>query len=233
MKNSIKIALAVGLFVNIASANPIGRVVDKVVRQFTIKHISTLNQNGQGLTSNPFAKSKKYAESLLLDIWHPAVKKGIIPSRQEFAELDNSFGSANHGILNVRGEGGHTILYHALHLLESPASRKFIKGLKDRCAALSERDRFVMGPEKELKAFLNVPLKASARTTIKVYRTFLTKNTEEKLLRRFNAFKMTGLQKQERLEKVEQVKSVYSKVEKDLLAQRATEKMTERFDKIV
>ena len=231
MKNiSMKIALVGSLLINIAFANPIGRAgLDKVIRQFTIKQIKALNQDAHELTSNPFAHGKKYAESLLLDVWHKAVQKGIIPSGKEFAELDNSFGKANHGILNLAGEGGHTLLKYALELpalskKELAKRRSFLKALTDRGAELNVRDIHVMGPEKVLKSYLNLPIDASAWTTVKAYRTLFTK------LQRSHSSKMLELETQKRIEKIQEV---FPLVEKDLLAQRVQEQKARLFSKII
>lgn len=234
MKNiTVKIALAVVFFANIVSANPIGRVLpDKIIRKFTIEQIRALNQKAHGLTSSLDPSSaKKIAESLLAEVWHPAVRKGLIPSREEFAELDNCFGEANHGILNLTvklnsaDEGCHTLLKHALELpafykKELDKRRFFLKALTDRGAELSKHDIFVMGPVKELKTLLNIPMEASASTTITVYRTFLTKNTEEKVWKRFNSFKMSGPQAQARLNKVKRAEKLWDEVGDNILKER-------------
>lgn len=236
MKKIIKIALVASLLTNIASANPIGRMgLEKIVREFSIPYIKALNEEAHGFTSNFFAKNKKYAESLLLEVWHKHVKKGVIPSRQELIELDNCFAKANHGILNLPGEGGHTLLKNVLDWPESLERTKFLKELCDRGAQLNARDKYVIGAEKLLKtylpinsekllkAYLNVPMDASAWRTVKALRTFMTKNTKEKVDIRVAFSKITKSQGQERLKKVEEIQELYPEVEKDLLVQRAQE----------
>lgn len=222
MKNiSIKIALAGVLLVNMASVSSMGRVsarLGKVVEKFTKQQIKALNEDNPQKAFMFFSK-KRYAESVL-EVLHKRVKEGVIPTREQLAELDHYSWKANHGVLNLAGDGGHTLLKDALHLPDSPARRKLLKALYDRGAELNARDIFVMGPEKYLKAHLNVPMDASAWTTVKVYRTFLTKNTAEKIARKFDSYKMTGLQVQKRLKKVDEVRNEYAKVEKDLLRER-------------
>jgi hypothetical protein len=234
-KTNIEIALVASLLANMASANPIGRAgLDKIVREFTIKQIKDLHQVAQKPTSNPFAKSKKYAESLLLDVWHTAVQKGIIPSGKEFAELDNSFGKANHGILNLAGEGGHTLLKYALELpayskKELAKRRSFLKALTDRGAELNVRDIFVMGPGKELRALVNVPMNAPAKKVKKAALTLFSKNTQAKVLKRFDSFEIA----QKRLHKVARAQELYPQIEKDLLAEIQEEKALKVFSEII
>jgi hypothetical protein len=234
MKKIIKIALVASLLTNIASANPIGRMgLDKIVREFSIPYIKALNEEAHGFTSNFFAKNKKYAESLLLEVWHEHIKKGVIPSRQELIELDNCFAKANHGILNLPGEGGHTLLKNVLDWPESLGRTKFLKELCDRGAQLNARDKYVMGAEKLLKTYLNVPMEASAWRTIKALRTFMTKNTKEKVDIRVAFSKITKSQGQERLKKVKEIQELYPEVEKDLLVQRAQEQKARSRNKII
>jgi RecA-family ATPase len=104
----------------------------------------------------------------------------------------------------------------------------------DRGAELNVRDTFIMGPEKELKALVNVPMEASCKRFKKAVLTFFTKNTESKVRERFNSFKISGLQVQARLKKVRRAQELYyPKVEKDLLAQIKEEQKAELFSKII
>jgi hypothetical protein len=242
MKKIIKIALVASLLTNIASANPIGRLgLDKIVRKFTIEQIKTLNQKAHGLTSSLFPNSpKKIAESLLVEVWHPAVRKGLIPSGKEFAELDNCFGQANHGILNLTvklnpaDEGCHTLLKYALELpafskKELAKRRRFLKALTDRGAELSMHDKFVMGPEKELKALVNLPMDASNKELKQAVLTFFTKNTEKKVWKRFDSIPEVHA----RLRKVARARELYPQVEKNLSAEISKNKKEELFSGII
>ncbi len=227
----MKIALAGALLINIASINAMGRVSARLgkvieslakeqIKRVPKEEIKNLNENTFEAASIFFSKKKQYAESLLFDVLHKRVKKGIVPTIEDIRKLDHYSLLANHGVLNLPGESGHTLLKNVLDLPGSPERRKLLKALYDRGAQLNARDIFVMGPEKLLKTYLNLPMESSAWTTVKVYRTFLKKNTEEKLTSRFNAFKMTGLQKEERSKKVKDAQEVYAQVEDDLLKER-------------
>ena len=233
MKKIIKIALTAALLTNMAAISAMGRIsayFGKGVEKFTKQQIKTLNQSTKEPASFFSSQKKKYAESFLVDVLQKRVKEGIIPTLKDIRELDYHSWMANHGVLNLAGDGGRTLLYDVLHYLpSSPESKKVTKALYDRGAELNPGDKVAMGLEKELKTYLNVSQEASAWTTVKVYRTFLTKNTEEKIQKKVSSFKMSELQAKDRQRKVKDAKELYAKVEKDLLAKRRVEQKEKYF----
>ncbi|HLC07232.1 MAG TPA: hypothetical protein VJJ26_03525 [Candidatus Babeliales bacterium] len=158
-------------------------------------------------------------------------RNGIIPSREDLAKFDSYALSNYYGILNLPDKYGHTLLNYVVKSPDSFERRKFLKLLDYRGAQLTAHDKYHMGPQALFRALLNLPLEASAKTTVKVFRTFVTKNTEDKLQHRASSFKMSGQQVEERHNKVAEVKKTFGVIKDDLLTARQKEQVQAQKDK--
>jgi hypothetical protein len=245
MKNiKIKLALAGFLLINMINIDAIGRLavlfgqktvqpsIQSVYARFSnplLKQVKQLNEATNGhLVSRLRAcvGGKGYVEKMR-DNLHSQVQKGNVPDFEDLYRFDQACVTNKYGALNLPDKNGETLLKATLEMPESKKRTSLLRALYARGAKLNIHDICVMGPEKVLKAELNVPMEASAFRTIKALRTFLTKNTSERAQRNF-AF--LGI-KEERLQKVEYVKTLAKEIEPDLLARRAQEQTQAKRDK--
>lgn len=201
--------------------------------------IKRLNQEAKEKTVVSFT-GKRSTEKLLERMIMRA-KKGFDPSRQDLSVLDDYSFLNDHGVLNFAEAEGytfldekvrHTLLYYVLKNNSTLSGHKgILRDLYSRGAQLNMDDKKVMGSEKVLKTYLNLPIDASAAHTIKVLRTFLTKNTPEKIEKRFSSFGILRLEGKKRFAKLADVQELCQQVESDLLAQKQKEMMQARKNK--
>jgi len=201
-KITIKIALIATLLGSMPSMCSMSRIIVKGLHKPMLQKASSLWITGKRSTEKLLARLQERA------------RNGEIISRKELAEFDSSATFNKHYILNSPDEAGHTLLNYVFKTADSAERRKLLKALYYRGANFNSRDKFVMGSQAWLKANLNLPLEASARRTLKAFRTFMTKNAED-----------------ERLNKVVEVKEAYKSIEKDLLAAREKECLQAEIDK--
>lgn len=235
MKNILKILVVAAFVPYIACIQPMGRIIaDKIVApklsRAILKELTRLNQETKEKTAFSLG-GKKATEKLAEDIIDQA-KKGLEPCAHKLCMLDDYSLFNKHGVLNLAGEDGHTLLYYVFQNNPGlPGYKGILKQLKDRGAQLNIHDKYVMGPEKVLKTLLNTPIDGSAWTTVKVFRSFVTKNMPEKLQKRVRAGKILGKEAALREKKVAEAQNIYSGIESDLLAKRAIERSQAKKDK--
>lgn len=234
MKTMIKI-LSISIVCYTHCALSVGQGITSTVSKSLFPKISNavikkLNEETKGKAIFGFA-GKKATEKLLEKIV-TRVKKGLDPSREDLSILDDYSFLNNHGVLNFADEKGHTLLYYVLKNNPSLSGYKgILRNLYRRGAQLNIHDKYVMGPESVLKTSLNMSIDASAANTIKVMRTFLTKNTSEKIKQRFSSFGVLTLKGEKRLAKVADTQELYQRVESDLLTQKQKEVVQKKKDK--
>jgi len=195
----------------------------------TINKINTYPNQDCPRTFVPF--TGKASTQAKLDAMRANAKNGTMPSTKDINELMRYSEMNNYGILNQQDSEGHTFLHDVLKNGDySPKHRYIIKGLYAQDAKLNDRDKYAMGPESLLKTYLGLPLNASASTTIKVLRTFYTKNTSEKLERKL--LTMTEHQGEQLLKKSLDINETYATIKPSLdalcMQQRADAKNKRR-----
>jgi hypothetical protein len=230
---NIQLLLTAALMVNMASTQGMNRFTQSVRAAIGQKN-GIVRQDSPKASWAFLLLTGKGTTQRLLDGMRRNTKNGIIPTTAEINKLMDYSQYNNYGILNQPDDEGHTLLNDVIqHKDYSPKHRYIIKALRARGAQLSNRDKYVMGPESLLKTYLGLPPKASASTTIKVLRTFNTKNSSEKLGFKLLTNQMTEQQVNERTQKRLDINTVYNTIKPDLDARCMQERQIKRSKQLI
>ena len=217
----IQILLAAALMGNISSMHGMERFVQMVKGHNFYPAVSAAIKQrnvypGQDCPRTMFSFTGKGKTQQMLDTMRAQAKKGILPSRSDIKQLMSFSKINNYSILNQHDDEGHTLLNDIVISEDHPNRKKCLKALYEHGAQLSNRDTYAMEPELLLKSYLNVSPNATSKTTIKVLRTFKTKNTPEKLASKLSLGKMTQLQVDARFKKSVDIDMAYNAVKHTL-----------------
>jgi hypothetical protein len=121
----------------------------------------------------------------------------------------------------------HTPLYHLIknpRLMTKERKEWIVSRQKDN-KEINDRDRYMLGASLNLAYELKVAtLDICAKTTEKVYRTFMTKNTEEKLYDKFLAGKVSFKELCEKLDRKKRIENLHANaVQEGFLVRREKE----------
>ena len=150
----------------------------------------------------------------MLDTMKDNAKKGTLPSASDIEKLMTYASANDYWILNQEDNDGHTLLYYVVNNEDSSFEdrKRCVRNLYKHGAQFSVRDKYVMGLDKLLRAYLNLPLDATAATTLKIFKEFKTKNSPDKLDNKLLSGKMTEEQVNARLARLSSIEEILRKL---------------------